>query len=147
MFYVLFFLAKKTNPEATGTSAPCSGLEPARPALEGKALTPGPPGKTQLFSLDTLLLGTQASWLCFIWFHVVYQRHQPCDFRIRSATSSILGPQGQPWSLLLPSVLAELDTDTLIAMCALCLGIAISDLAFSRQEESPDLHRLTQELG
>ena len=38
----LFF----SGPEACGILAPQPGIEPAPPALEGKILTTGPPGKS-----------------------------------------------------------------------------------------------------
>ena len=41
LFYVLVF-----QPQACGMLAPWPGIEPRRPALEGKALTTGPPGKS-----------------------------------------------------------------------------------------------------
>ena len=41
LFYVLVF-----DREACGILAPRSGIEPAPPALEGKVLTTGPPGKS-----------------------------------------------------------------------------------------------------
>ena len=34
------------DPEACGSLAPQPGIEPASPALEGKVLTTGPPGKS-----------------------------------------------------------------------------------------------------
>ena len=40
LFYVLLF-----GPEACGTLASQPGIEPASPALGGKVLTTGPPGK------------------------------------------------------------------------------------------------------
>ena len=38
------------GPEACGILAPHPGIKPAPPALEGKVLPTGPPGKSQYFS-------------------------------------------------------------------------------------------------
>ena len=42
LFYVFWFF----GPEACGILAPRPGIEPAPPALEGRVLTTGPPGKS-----------------------------------------------------------------------------------------------------
>ena len=41
-FYVFWFFGRKAH----GFLAPRPGIEPAPPALEGKVLTTGPPGKS-----------------------------------------------------------------------------------------------------
>ena len=47
--------------EAYGTVAPWPGIEPALPALEGKVLTTGRPGKSKAYLLDWRFLPTQLS--------------------------------------------------------------------------------------
>ena len=53
LFYILVF-----GHEACGILVPSPGIEPAPPALEGEALTTGPPAKSQvavaLASIDLL---------------------------------------------------------------------------------------------
>ena len=59
MAYLLFFFF---GPKACGILVSRLGIEPSPPALEGKVLTTGPPGK----SLDHLSLnlccGSEVSW-------------------------------------------------------------------------------------
>ena len=44
---ILFYLFGSFGHEAYGIFAPCQGIEPTSPTLEGKVLTTGLPGKSQ----------------------------------------------------------------------------------------------------
>ena len=44
---ILFYLFGTFGHEAYGIFAPCQGIEPTSPTLEGKVLTTGLPGKSQ----------------------------------------------------------------------------------------------------
>ena len=55
--YCFCFMFWLFGQEARGILAPPPGIDPALPALEGKVLTTGPPGKSQKksFNVDKLL--------------------------------------------------------------------------------------------
>ena len=65
LFYVLVFSHK-----ACGILAPWLGIEPAPPALEGKVLTTGPPGKSHTY----FILSAPFTHVCYCfqkYFHCV----------------------------------------------------------------------------
>ena len=54
LFYALVFF----DPKACGILVPQPGIKPTTPALEGEALTTGPPGKAPIGRLEATLAPT-----------------------------------------------------------------------------------------
>ena len=96
LFYVFWFFGR----EACGVSAPWPGVEPAPPALEGKVLTTGPPGKSLLFFLSPFPYYITFSpynnlWIANIWhftneenFWVSCWRRTACEGQLRFESRS-----------------------------------------------------------
>ena len=61
--YCFCFIIWFFDQEACGTLAPRPGIELTSPALESEVPTPGPPGKSQTYSLDKSLFSRSTAWL------------------------------------------------------------------------------------
>ena len=64
LFSFLFCHAGSTCPTACGVSAPWPGIKPTCPALEGRFVTPGPPGNSPTCSYANM--GFKL-WFCFVF--------------------------------------------------------------------------------